>query len=263
MELSEARIPVVKFPPGLTELDKCFASLAPESNLATSHIHEPGPVLLLGAPGIGKGTQADILAELWDVPKISTGDILRANVASGTPLGIQANRIMKLGGLVPDQIMTAMVADRLCLSDTAMGFILDGFPRTVPQAQWLDKYLSDYRRGAVLGIISMNMDFQRIAERVVHRRVCPRCKTTYNTYLMPPKRMGRCDKDGAELIQRSDDGVEVFEKRLDVFKRETEPLIGYYRSHSLFIEIDADRPPDSITRNIVTSLANFRLQLVR
>jgi adenylate kinase len=170
---------------------------------------------------------------------------------------------MKLGGLVPDAIMTEMVANRLSLSDTAMGFILDGFPRTVPQAQWLNEYLSDYRKGAVLGIISLYMDFDGIAERVAHRRVCPLCKATYNTRLMPPKRIGRCDKDGAELVRRGDDGVEVFEMRLDVFKHETEPLIHYYRGHSLFIEVDADKSPSLVTRDIVTGLTNYRMQMVR
>ena len=149
MELSDARIQGEHLGPGLTKLDDCFAALAPETIHATARIAAPGPVLLLGAPGVGKGTQADKLAELWGVPKISTGEILRANVANGTHLGIKANRIMKLGSLVPDQIMTGMVADRLGLSDTATGFILDGFPRTVHQAQWLDEYLSDCRNGAV------------------------------------------------------------------------------------------------------------------
>lgn len=263
MELNEAGIQVENFGPGLTKLDECLAALASESNHATAEIGEPGPVLLLGAPGVGKGTQADRLAELWGVPKISTGEILRANVANGTPLGVQANRIMKLGGLVPDQIMTGMVANRLGYSDTAAGFILDGFPRTVHQAQWLDGYLSDHRKGAVLGIISMSMNFQGIVERVVHRRVCPLCKTVYNIELMPPKRMGRCDKDDAELIQRSDDSLEVFETRLDVFQRETEPLIQYYRSRSLFIEVDAEKPPSLVTRDIVAGLMNFRMQMDR
>lgn len=263
MELSEARIQGENFGPGLTKLDDCFSALAPMTIHATARIAAPGPVLLLGAPGVGKGTQADKLAELWGVPKISTGEILRANVANGTHLGIKANRIMKLGNLVPDQIITGMVADRLALSDTAMGFILDGFPRTVHQAQWLDEYLSEYRNGAVLRIVNLSMDFEGIVERIVHRRVCPLCKTTYNARLMPPKRAGRCDRDDAELIQRSDDRLEVFETRFEVFKRETEPLIQYYRHRSLFIEVDAEKPPSSVTRDIVAGLTNFRMQVNR
>src|SRR5579871_3499637 len=136
-------------------------------------LKDPGPVLLLGAPGVGKGTQAEVLAKLWGVPKIATGDILRANVASGTKLGLRASRIMKSGGLVPDQVMTEMVANRLELADTAGGFILDGFPRTVGQAQWLDSHLNTHRDGAVLGIINLRMDFELIVERVVYRMVCP------------------------------------------------------------------------------------------
>jgi adenylate kinase len=261
MELSDARIQLENFRPGLTKLDGRFAATTAGATRATGQLVAPGPLLLLGAPGVGKGTQADKLAELWGVPKISTGEILRANVANGTPLGIQANLIMKRGGLVPDEIMTEMVADRLALLDTTLGFILDGFPRTVPQAQWLDEYLSDYREGAVLGIISMCMDFKGIAERIVHRRVCPLCKATYNTQLMPPKRLRRCDNDGTALIQRSDDRLEVFETRFSVFKRETEPLIRYYRSRSLFIEVNAEKSPSLVTEEIITGMMNFRIEM--
>jgi adenylate kinase len=281
MDLNEARIQAENYGPGygtaygpgygpdhvsgygseLTRLDECFSD--PASGLNHLAVSEPGPVLLLGAPGVGKGTQAEKLAELWGVPTISTGEILRTNVANGTPLGIQANRIMKLGGLVPDQIMNGMVADRLGFADTASGFILDGFPRTVHQAEWLDRYLSDHREGAVLGIISMHMDFRGIVERVVNRRVCPLCKTVYNTHLMPPVRVGRCDKDDVELIQRSDDRLEVFETRLEVFKRETEPLIEYFRGRALFIEVDAEKPPSSVTRDIVAGLVSSRMQIAR
>jgi adenylate kinase len=263
VELSEARSQLENLGPELTKLDECFAALAYESIHVSGQIREPGPLLLLGAPGVGKGTQADKLAELWGVPKVSTGEILRANVANGTPLGVEANRIMKLGGLVPDQIMTEMVADRLGLSDTAMGFILDGFPRTVHQAQWLDGHLSFHPNSARLGIINLFMDLERIVDRIVHRRVCPLCKTIYNTQLMPPKRMGSCDKDNAELVQRSDDRLEVYQRRLDVFKRATEPLIQYYRGRSQFIEVDAEKPPSLVTRDIVAGLMNLRMQMDR
>jgi len=221
----------------------------------------PGPVLLLGAPGVGKGTQAEVLAKLWGVPKISTGDILRANVTNGTPLGAQASQIMKLGGLVPDQIMTEMITNRLSESDTQAGFILDGFPRTVGQAEWLDEYLGIHRSGAELAVISMCMDPEQILKRVVYRRVCPVCKTVYNTELMPPRREGRCDLDDAELIQRNDDSAAIFQTRLEIFKRETEPLFEFYRSHFLFIEIDAGKAPSLVTRDISTSLSRFRKQM--
>jgi len=261
--MSQTGIQGQNFGPGLTKSVEFLGSVAKRPNKPAPEIGEPGPVLLVGAPGVGKGTQADNLAKLWGVPKISTGDILRANVANGTALGVQADRIMKLGGLVPDQIMTEMVADRLDLSDTATGFILDGFPRTVRQAQWLDGYLSIQRRGAHLGVISMCMDLEQIVKRVIYRRVCPLCKTVYNAQYIPPKQVGRCDKDGSELEQRSDDSLEVFQTRLDVFKQETEPLIQYYRDHSLFIEVDADKPPTLVTRDIVAGLMGLRTLMSR
>ena len=219
---------------------------------------DPGPILLLGAPGVGKGTQAEILAKLWGIPKISTGEILRANVAGGTALGLQADEVMQSGGLVSDQVVTAMIANRLALSDTDAGFILDGFPRTVGQAQWLDGYLSAHRYGSMLGIISLRMDYERIIQRVAYRRICPLCKTVYNALLMPPRQIDRCDKDSTELEQRSDDRLEVFQMRLDLFQRENEPLVRYYRRHGVVIEIDAGREPSFITADIVFALTAFR-----
>jgi adenylate kinase len=240
------------------KLDRNLDPVDPDLKDTIGQLNEPGPVLLLGAPGVGKGTQADKLATLWGVPKISTGDILRANVARGTTLGRHASRIMKSGGLVPDQIMIEMVADRVGFSDTATGFILDGFPRTVAQAEWLDSHLSAHRSGDMLGIIRLCMDYERIVKRVAYRRVCPVCKTVYNTLLMPPKQINRCDKDNSELEQRSDDRVEVLQTRLDVFRRETEPLIRYYRKHGVIIEVDAGQSPSSVTRDIVSGLTAFR-----
>lgn len=261
MRLSDAGIQAESFRPGVTNLDDM--SLAGEENWPIAQIGEPGPLLLLGAPGVGKGTQADTLATLWGVPKISTGDTLRTNVANGTKLGTEAEKIMKLGGLVPDQIMTEMVADRLGHNDTAAGFILDGFPRNVRQAQWLDRYLAAHPRRTVLGVVSMLIDLERNVERVIHRRVCPLCKSVYNTQLMPPKRIGRCDLDNSGLEQRSDDHFEVFQTRLAVFKRETEPLIRYYRGRRRFIEVDADKPPSIVTGDIVAGLTGFRVRIGR
>lgn len=219
----------------------------------------PGPLLLLGAPGVGKGTQADALAKLWDYPKISTGEILRTNVAKGTALGIQASGIMARGNLVPDQLITEMLADRLGLPDTAAGFILDGFPRTVSQAQWLDGYLNIHRGGASLGIVSMCMELTALLERLIDRRVCPRCSTVYNTRLMPPQEEGRCDNDGSELMQRADDRPEVCQRRLTVYARETAPLIQYYKRRSKYIEVDADQPPARVTSEIVAGLSRARV----
>jgi adenylate kinase len=258
MELGQARDRIEDFAHGLTKSIDCLDSLNPGSIHIPAQILEPGPLLLLGAPGVGKGTQADSLAKLWGVPKVSTGDILRANVADGTTHGLRAKRIMERGGLVPDEIMTEMVVDRLGRTDTALGFILDGFPRTIPQAMWLDGYLSEHRQRDVLGIVHLCMDFDGIVERIVHRRVCPFCKTLYNIQLKPPKRTGRCDKDDTELIQRSDDGLDVLQTRLDVFKRETEPLLQYYRCRSPFVQIEADESPSIVTEAIVAALTRYR-----
>ncbi len=263
MELSEARAQAKTLLPELTRSGESLRQLAGGGNLTQVKINGPGPVLLIGAPGVGKGTQAATIARRWNVPTISTGEILRANVAHGTVLGAQASQVMKVGGLVPDHIMTEMVAYRLALSDAASGFILDGFPRTVRQAQWLDEYLGAHRRGCLLAIINMFMDPRRIVERVIHRRVCRLCKTVYNTQSMPPKRTGKCDKDGSELEMRNDDRLEVLQTRLEVFGRETGPLIHYYRNHVLFIEIDADRLPATVTSDIVTSLMDLRKQVGR
>jgi adenylate kinase len=230
--------------------------LVPEPHRAPSRPVGPGPIVLFGAPGVGKGTQADSLAKRWGVPKISTGDILRAHVTDKTQLGNQANRVMKRGGLVPDQIVTAMVADRLALADTENGFILDGFPRTIQQAQWLDAYLSVNHPDAPLAVVNLRLDRARLIERLISRRVCLVCKAVYNLQSMPPREAGRCDRDGSPLEQRIDDRFEVCEMRLDIFQRETEPLVRYYQAGSLFIEIDAAQPAVAVTRDIVWRLMN-------
>lgn len=261
MELREPRSRARNFQPGMTNSDQLLSRAVLTEDRPIADAVRPGPVLLLGAPGVGKGTQGEILAKLWGVPKISTGDILRANVANGTPLGVQAAQIMKSGGLVPDDLVNEMVADRLRDRDTEAGFILDGFPRTVGQAEWLDEYLNAHRKGEALAIVSMCMDYDQILQRVVHRTVCPVCKTVYNTELMPPKRPGHCDLDDAELIQRNDDSAAVFQTRLEVFKRETEPLFEFYRSHFLFIEVDAGKTPSSVTRDISINLSRLRNQM--
>ena len=215
----------------------------------------PGPVVLFGAPGVGKGTQADALTEIWCIPKISTGEILRTNVAKRTVLGIQAEETMRRGGLVLDRLITEMVASRLSISDTAAGFILDGFPRTVQQVQWLEEHLATHRNCGPLAIIHLYMEPQKIIARIIHRRVCLHCNAIYNTDLKPPKQNGRCDKDGSALVQRGDDRIEVLRERLDLYKRETEPLIERYRSRRSFMTVDADRPALNVTKDIVNGIA--------
>ena len=240
--------------PRLNKSDAQLEVVLSHPNTVTAQANVPGPVLLLGAPGAGKGTQADLLAELWGIPKISTGDILRANVANGTALGVEAKRVMKDGELVPDQVMMEMVANRLSLADLVQGFILDGFPRTVRQAEWFDEYLDDKLQGALLAVVNLSIDLERLVSRVIHRRVCPLCKSVYNQELRPPKRVGICDRDNSVLEQRSDDRLQVFKTRLDVFRRETEPLIQFYRKHDLFLEVNAEKSPASVTKDIVSGL---------
>jgi adenylate kinase len=214
----------------------------------------PGPVVLLGAPGVGKGTQGDILARMWGVPKISTGEILRANVTRATALGVQADRIMRSGSLLPDQLINKMMADRLSAPDTVRGFILDGFPRTVQQALWLDEYLAIHRWVDLLAVISLQMNFQEVVERIVDRTTCPCCNATYNTKSMPPRKQGICDNDGAVLLRRDDDNVEVLRHRLEIFKRKTEPLIEHYEGYPLFIRINADRNTSVVAEEIAASV---------
>src|ERR1700722_13258975 len=163
----------------------------------------PGPVLLLGAPGVGKGTQAKLLMEEFSIPQISTGDLLRANREQRTTLGMVAEEIMAKGQLVPDDLVNEMVSERLALPDTEHGYILDGFPRTLNQAEWLDTKLVAYMLPVVA--VSILVDERVLLERITGRRMCPVCGTIYNIYTQPPKNDGVCDAEGAKLEQRADD----------------------------------------------------------
>jgi adenylate kinase len=151
-----------------------------------------------------------------------------------------------------------MVANRLDRADTAEGVILDGFPRTVGQADWFDEYLDDHQHGAHLAVVSLNMDLDRLVARVIYRTVCPVCGSVYNEELMPPKRTGICDNDDSVLEQRNDDRLDVFKTRLGVFRRETEPLIRFYSKRGMFLEVDAERSPESVTEDIVSGMMACR-----
>jgi adenylate kinase len=170
----------------------------------------PGPILLLGAPGAGKGTQAKELVKLWGIPQISTGDLLRANVADGTELGRAAKEIMGRGELVPDTLVNRMVSARLRQSDTDKGYILDGFPRTLGQARWLDGELAAGLGALPVVAVSIRVNYNQLLRRITGRRLCPVCQSIYNIYVNPPKIDGSCDIEGAALIQRDDDTEEVF-----------------------------------------------------
>jgi len=218
----------------------------------------PGPILLLGAPGVGKGTQAKELVKLWGIPQISTGDLLRANVAKGTPLGKVAKELMGRGELVPDSLVDEMVEARLKEPDTAKGYILDGFPRTLGQAGWLDRLLG--KQPQVLPVIAVNIkvDYNQLLRRITGRRNCPVCATIYNVHMNPPKRDGFCDIEGAALVQRADDTEQVFNERMRAYTGLTAPVVEHYRTEGRFVEVDGDRPIGTIAADIVAAVKRLR-----
>ena len=218
----------------------------------------PGPILLLGAPGVGKGTQAKELVKMWGIPQISTGDLLRANVAQGTALGRIAKEIMGRGELVPDSLVNEMVAVRLQQPDTANGYILDGFPRTLVQANWLDGRLAAQGEGLPVVAVSIQVDYNQLLRRITGRRNCPVCQSIYNVYVKPPKKEGFCDVDGAALVQRADDTEKVFEERMRAYAALTAPVVEHYRALGRFAEVDGDRPIAEIAAGIVAAVERLR-----
>lgn len=218
----------------------------------------PGPILLLGAPGVGKGTQAKELIKIWGIPQISTGDLLRANVAKGTPLGLQAKEIINRGELVPDTLVNEMVAARLLDPDTVKGYILDGFPRTLGQARWLDGRLAGQTRALPVVAVSIQVNYNQLLRRITGRRICPVSQSIYNIYVNPPKREGFCDIDGAALIQRDDDTEEVFKERMRAYAALTAPVVEHYREQGRFAEVDGDRPIAVIAAEIVAAVRRLR-----
>ena len=214
-----------------------------------------GPVVLLGAPGAGKGTQAKKLVERFGVPQISTGDMFRDNVARETELGKRAKAIMESGNLVPDDLVSALVEERLKSTDCAPGFvmagffILDGFPRTVPQAQALEAILKKMGRPAPL-VIDLVVDYNVLLRRLTGRRSCPKCGKIYNIYLQPPAHEGLCDLDSTPLEHRKDDQEDVIRERLTAYDKLTRPLVDYYRAAGRFFEVDANQAPEAITRDV-------------
>jgi adenylate kinase len=218
----------------------------------------PGPILLMGAPGSGKGTQAKELVKLWGIPQISTGDLLRANRDNGTPLGKVADEIMGRGELVPDSLVNEIVALRLQEPDTANGYILDGFPRTLPQATWLDGRLAAQPDALPLIAVSIQVDYNQLLRRITGRRSCPVCQTIYNVHSNPSKRDGFCDIEGAALVQRADDTEEVFKERMRAYEAQTAPVVEHYRDLGRFAEVDGDRPIALIAPGIVAAVERLR-----
>ncbi len=216
----------------------------------------PGPVLLLGAPGAGKGTQAQLLMAEFGIPQISTGDLLRQHRRDHTALGMMAEGLMKEGKFVPDDLVNEMVAERLAESDTEHGYILDGFPRTLVQAEWLDTRLVAYMLPVVA--VCINVDRDVLLKRITGRRIS-KSGAIYNIYTNPPKVDGICDLDGLPLEQRADDSEVVFHERMKAFQQKTSAVIEYYRSHGgRFAEVDGDRPVEDVLHGIRKALLALR-----
>lgn len=209
--------------------------------------------VLLGPPGAGKGTQAVRLVEKYNVPQISTGDIFRRNIKEGTELGKKAQEYMNAGQLVPDELVVDLVKDRLMQDDCKNGYLLDGFPRTIYQAEELDKFLA--QQGQKLdAVINFEVGYDTLIERLTGRRVCKECGAGYHIKNMPPKVEGVCDKCGSELEQRKDDTKETAVSRISVYEESTAPLIDYYTGTGALRNFNAEKEPDELLKDIVTEL---------
>ncbi|MED1781149.1 adenylate kinase [Brevibacillus fortis] len=197
-------------------------------------------IILMGLPGAGKGTQAERIVKEFDIPHISTGDMFRAAVKNETPLGLEAKSYMDKGHLVPDEVVIGIVRERLSMEDCAKGFLLDGFPRTVPQAEALTATVKELGR-EIDHVININVQREQLIERLTGRWICPVCGASYHTMFNPPKEADVCDKDGGKLYQREDDKIEVVTQRLDVNIAQTQPLIDYYSAQELLRDIDGEQ----------------------
>lgn len=209
--------------------------------------------VLLGPPGAGKGTQAVKIVEKYNIPHISTGDIFRENIKNGTELGKKAQEYMNRGELVPDDLVIDLATDRLLADDCKNGFLLDGFPRTVYQAEKLDEFLEAH--GQKLDtVIDIEVEKEELITRLTGRRVCKACGASFHIVNVPPKKEGICDICGAELVQRADDTVETVENRIEVYNQQTMPLVDYYSNAGNIVTIDGALPLDTVFAEIVKAL---------
>jgi adenylate kinase len=213
-------------------------------------------VVLVGPPGAGKGTQAQFVASHLSIPKISTGDIFRANVSEGTPLGLEAKKYMDAGDLVPDEVTIGMVRDRLTDDDAQTGFLLDGFPRTVRQAETLDKMLAE-RSSALDVVLELVVDDDEVVRRLSGRRTCRRCGHVWHVDFDPPNRPDVCDQCGGPLFQRDDDREETIRHRLEVYAEQTAPLVGFYADRGVLVGIDAMGLVEDVTDRAIAALRRF------
>jgi adenylate kinase len=216
-------------------------------------------LILFGPPGAGKGTQAERLRADFQLPYIATGDMLRANVKEGTELGKKAKEYMDAGNLVPDDLIVAMAAERLQEEDARDGFILDGFPRTIEQAEALDKQLAQVGRRVTAALL-IDVPDEEVVRRLSGRRVCVKAGHNYHVEFDPPKREGVCDQDGSRLVQRDDDKPEVVQQRLRVYHEQTEPLVDYYDQKGLLRRVDGTRGPAEVHDHIRAVIATLRLE---
>ncbi len=210
-------------------------------------------ILLMGPPGAGKGTQAAELVKKFDIPHISTGDMFRAAIKEGTDLGKKAKSFMDDGKLVPDEVTIGIVRERLAKDDCKKGFILDGFPRTVDQADALQQILKDLGL-SLTRVLNINVPAEDLIERAVGRRICKKCGATYHTKFNPPKIEGICDVCGSELFQRADDNADTMKNRLSVYEASTKPLIDYYKKLDLYTEVDGRQAIDKVTADLIQVL---------
>jgi adenylate kinase len=210
-------------------------------------------LILVGPPGAGKGTQAVHIAEHFGIPHISTGDIFRANLKEGTPLGLKAKEYMDAGNLVPDEVTNEMVKDRLTHDDVANGFLLDGYPRNVVQAGVLRAYLAE-KSTPLDAVLELSVEDSEIIARLSGRRTCKECSASYHIQFNKPQVDGKCDKCGGELIQREDDKESVIKHRLDVYAEQTAPIVSFYREEGLLISMVATGDVDEITQRAISAL---------
>lgn len=224
-----------------------------------------GPIIMLGAPGAGKGTQAKLIAAAYAIPQISTGDLFRENVANGTELGLKVKAILDRGDLVSDDLVDGMVAERLSKPDVHRGFILDGFPRTVGQAEWFDGYLKSRRGGNGTAapfsaispiVVQIVVEYNQLLQRITGRRSCPTCGRIYNVHFQPPKVEGICDVDGGRLVVRPDDTEAVVAERLKAYERQTLPLVAYYQAKGQLVDVDGNQAVESVAAQALSAIEN-------
>lgn len=211
-------------------------------------------LILMGLPGAGKGTQAEMIKAKYNIPHISTGDMFRQAIKEGTELGKKAKAYMDEGALVPDEVTNGIVEERLAKSDCDNGFLLDGFPRTIPQAEALEAITKKLNK-QIDYVIQLDVPAEKLIERLTGRRVCPSCGATYHVINKPPKTEGVCDNCGTELVQRDDDKEETVQKRLEVNIEQTQPLLDFYKEKGVLVTVDGDQPIDKVFEDIVAAIS--------